>query len=349
MYAYKNWFNTKEQSIIEPFLIQSEYTDESFTATDDIDIETASDPTQYVMTNQGTITIEEYNNATSGHYVKYICGSGSTDYKATPFKFDEDVFRSFLCNLTSYQVYSSNKKAIAGTFVVSYDGTYWSLADNSEQVLYQVRVYSNGYPTGYGITADTHNGSYTYTPKSGDYILIKLYSDTLEIIDTTTIAVQLAQQGYDVLETCSQPAFSFDISAANFILLPDYAEWTEDLGFNVGNVKLGTELTVINDDGTVYYPFVQEISFEFDNPDSLTFTFGNKFNLGTSEYTLGQLLSETTSITQRTQRALIGTASGSGSGSGSDSSGTSASSYSNSTAIDSIAKTDGLIDSAVRK
>jgi len=204
---------------------------------------------------------------------------------------------------TEYSQYKNNLSKLHGSFYITYDGSGWSVSDSTGQIGY-VSKYGSAYPSDMGITANTHDGSYTYTPQRNDYILLKLYSDEIEIIDTTIIAMQLAQQGYDVLEECSQPAFGFDISCANFILLPEYTEWTEDIGFNIGNITLGTEITVIDNSGTVYRPFVQEMSFEYDNPDSLQFTFGNKFALGKSEFTLGQLLSETTSLAQRTQRTL---------------------------------------------
>jgi len=89
VYAYKNWFSTKEKETLEPFLIQSEYTDESFTATDDVDVKNASDPQTYVATSQGTMTIEEYNNATSGYYAEYVCAGDTVNYKATPYVINE--------------------------------------------------------------------------------------------------------------------------------------------------------------------------------------------------------------------------------------------------------------------
>ena len=65
-------------------------------------------------------------------------------------------------------------------------------------------------------------------------------------------------------------------------------------------------ITVPYESDIIFTPFIQEVSFEYDNPDSLSFTFGNKFNLGTSEYTLGKILSDTTSSAQRSQRSLSG-------------------------------------------
>ena len=63
-------------------------------------------------------------------------------------------------------------------------------------------------------------------------------------------------------------------------------------------------ITVPYESGMIFEPFIQEVSFEYDNPDSLSFTFGNKFNLGTSEYTLGKILSDNTSAVQHSTRSM---------------------------------------------
>lgn len=316
IYAYKNWFSAKEKKVLEPFLIQADYTDESFKATNDIDVDTEVDMSKSVTTNQGTMTLEEYKSASNdGYYIKYLCrGDGtnpSVDYKATPIKFNVNTFRNWLVNQNSYIHYKGNEKELNGHFYVYYDGTFWTISSvndtvvNSEAnvVINQVR---STFPTTLGITQDTHDGKYSYTPKSGDYILLNLYADSLEIIDTITVAMQLAKQAYTILDECSQPAFSFSIDCNNFMMLPEYKEWTEQLGFDGSGLTLGSMITVPYESDIIFTPFIQEVSFEYDNPDSLSFTFGNKFNLGTSEYTLGKILSDTTSSAQRSQRSLSG-------------------------------------------
>lgn len=316
IYAYKNWFSDKEKKVLEPFLIQADYTDESFKATDDIDADTETDMSKSVTTNQGTMTLEEYKSAANdGYYIKYLCrGDGTNpaiDYKATPIKFSVKTFRDWLVNQNSYTQYKDDVKELNGHFYIYYDGTFWTIsAVNDSVVNSETNVVINQvrgtFPTMLGITQDTHDGKYSYTPKSGDYVLLNLYSDSLEIIDTITVAMQLAKQAYTILDECSQPAFSFSIECNNFMMLPEYKEWTEQLGFDGSGLTLGSMITVPYESDIIFTPFIQEISFEYDNPDSLSFTFGNKFNLGTSEYTLGKILSDTTSAAQRSQRSLSG-------------------------------------------
>lgn len=315
IYAYKNWFSAQEKKVLQPFLIQADYTDESFTATEDIDIDTETDMSKSVTTNQGTMTLEEYKSAVNGYYIKYLCrGDGTNptiDYEATPIKFSVDTFRNWLVNQNNYLQYKGDESELNGHFYIYYDGTYWTIsAVNDTTVNSEANVIVNQvrgtFPTTLGITQDTHDGKYGYTPKSGDYILLNLYAGSLELINTITVAMQLAQQAYTILDECSQPAFSFSIDCNNFVLLPEYQEWTKQLGFDGKGLTLGSMITVPYESGIVFTPFIQEISFEYDNPDSLSFTFGNKFNLGTSEYTLGKILSDTTSAAQRSQRSLTG-------------------------------------------
>jgi hypothetical protein len=64
------------------------------------------------------------------------------------------------------------------------------------------------------------------------------------------------------------------------------------------------------ENGEVLQPFLQEIDIDYEDSTSIEMTFGNKFNLGTSEWTLGDLISENTSTINRVSRALIGTSSG---------------------------------------
>lgn len=311
IYAYQNWFSNREKEVLEPFLIQAEYTDESFVATEDIDITSATDMSQYVVTNQGSMTLEEYQSATGGSYWRYLCGGTAEDpridYKATPVTFNIDTFRNWLTQQTPYQNYKNNPELIYGHFYIYYDGQYWTVSrvvnsdDEDPEIINQIRA---AYPTVCGISANNHNGNYTYTPKAGDYILLNLYSENLQIVDTVTVATQLAQQGYEILDECSEPTFSFSISCNNFMLMPEYQEWTEQIGFDGSGRTLGAMITVPYESGMVFEPFIQEVSFEYDNPDSLSFTFGNKFNLGTSEYTLGKILSDNTSAVQHSTRSM---------------------------------------------
>lgn len=348
IYAYKNWFSELEQQILQPFLIQSEYSDESFTATDDIDVDDAQDVTKYITTTEGTMTIEEYRSATDGFLIKYICKGDVVNYKATPMKFNQTEFRNWLVQQNDYRDKANDPRNVDGSFYILYDGQVWGISDNKTgKLINNVFAGNDKYPNGCGITADTHDGKYTYKPVSGDYMLLKLYSDKIILVDTLTVATQLAQQAYDVLDECSQPAFSFSVEANNFTLLPEYKEWTEQLGFDGDGLTLGSMINVVYVDDQILNPFVQEVSYEYDNPDSLSFTFGNKFNLGTSEYTLGKIFSNNTSTVQRVQRALIGTSSvngGSGSNSGRNNSGAIGS---NSDAIDAIAGEGGLLDKKI--
>lgn len=309
IYSYVNWFSTEEKRVLEPFLILGEYTDESFTATEDVDIDSVEDTSTYITTNQGVMTVEEYMQATTGYYIKYICAGDTITYEATPMTFNLQTFYAWIVNYDGYTQYASDYSEIHGHFYFSYDGTSntWTVSDRDTGSI--INSVSGPYPTVCGITQNTHDGKYSYTPVNADYITLNIYSESIEIIDTTTIAVQLAQQAYEVIEECSQPTFSFSIESNNFLLMEEYQEWTNQIGFDGDGLTLGSCINVILDDDTVLQPYVQEIAFEWDSPDSITLTFGNKFNLGSSEYVIGQILAQTTSIAQRTSRSLIGTGS----------------------------------------
>lgn len=118
------------------------------------------------------------------------------------------------------------------------------------------------------------------------------------------------------------------------------------MGFDGDGLTLGSMINVMYVDDQILNPFVQEISFEYDNPDSLSFTFGNKFNLGTSEYTLGKIFSDNTSTVQRVQRSLIGTSTtSSSSGSNTDRNNSSAMASTN----DAIENINGVTSDIIKK
>ena len=90
-----------------------------------------------------------------------------------------------------YQDYKNNPELIYGHFYIYYDGQYWTISkvtnsDDDSEIINQIRA---AYPTACGISSNTHNGNYTYTPKVGDYILLNLYSSDLQIVDTVTVAM----------------------------------------------------------------------------------------------------------------------------------------------------------------
>jgi hypothetical protein len=295
-YGYNYYFSEEDRKVLEPFLIQSEYTDEAFTATSDVTIDDDTDLTQYITTTQGVITIQEFLYREQGYYFNFYTESTTNSWNATPVKFIQETFRDIV----------EAKNNDEGTYVLTYNGKTWDMSGTKEFA---------GMTLGKSIGILDNSSAAGYSFVKEDKILVKLFNPDIEMVNTTTIAMQLAEQAYNVIDTVSQPAFSFSMNTSNFVFQKEFEPWLSQIGF--GSKKdsnkylgFGTVVNVELENGEVLQPFLQEIDIDYEDSTSIEMTFGNKFNLGTSEWTLGDLISENTSTINRVSRALIGTSSG---------------------------------------
>jgi hypothetical protein len=294
-YGYNYYFSESERRILEPFLIQSEYTDEAFTATSDVTIDDDTDLTQYITTTQGVMTIQEFLYREQGYYFDFYTESSTSTWNANPVKFIQENFRNSVGA-------DSNSE---GTYILTYNGKSWDMTGS---------LKSSGMKIGNSVGILDNSSAANYSFVSGDYIAIRLYNPDIEMVNTTTIAMQLAQQAYSVIDTVSQPAFSFSMNTSNFVFQKEFTPWLDQIGFGSKKARneylgFGTVVNVELENGEVLQPFLQEIDIDYEDSTSIEMTFGNKFNLGTSEWTLGDLISENTSTINRVTRALIGTSS----------------------------------------
>lgn len=120
-------------------------------------------------------------------------------------------------------------------------------------------------------------------------------SDT--IMDDIYVAGQLVDAGYEKLEVVSQPSFSFELESANFLFIEKFKPFIDQL-IKIEKDKgslFGCILNVELDDGNWVYPYLQEMEINYEDPDSFTMKFGNRFRLSNDTYTFNELHNETTS------------------------------------------------------
>lgn len=117
------------------------------------------------------------------------------------------------------------------------------------------------------------------------------------IVDDIYVAGQLVDAGYEKLKVVSQPTFSFELESANFLFIEKFKPFVDQL-LNIEKNKgslFGSILNVQLEDDNWVYPYLQELEISYDDPDSFSIKFGNRFRLSNDTYTFNELHNETTS------------------------------------------------------
>lgn len=117
------------------------------------------------------------------------------------------------------------------------------------------------------------------------------------IMDDIYVAGQLVDAGYEKLKVVSQPTFSFEAESANFFFIEKFKPFIQQL-LSIEEDKgslFGSILNIQLEDDNWVYPYLQELEINYDNPDSFTMKFGNRFRLSDDVYTFNELHNETTS------------------------------------------------------
>lgn len=123
-------------------------------------------------------------------------------------------------------------------------------------------------------------------------------NDALKAVDGTTVAdnlgvaKELMEAGETELNRVCQPRFSFTVTAANFLKIPEFLKFAKELA-------LGKVVTVEKDESTHYQPALTEMSFSLDSSDDFTLTFSNALKLTDWGYTYADLI-KSASSTSRT-------------------------------------------------
>ncbi len=288
-FKYTNYFSPYEQEILEPFIVTSEYSDEGFSRTDDIDIEDNANLTKSIMTTQGIMTVQEFKYHENGWYTYFISKYGK-NMADDPITFNREKFISFV----------GLKENQDGKYLLEYNGSSWNM--EGDKIQKNINLSEN-----IGLKDNTSLASYHFD--KGDTYLVKIFNKKIELVNSIQIAIQLAEQAYSVLDKCCEPAFSFSLDTGNYLFQEKFKSWH-------GTPSLGAVATVVLNDAMILQPYIQEIAIDYNNPDTLDLTFGNKFKIGTAEFTLGDLIANNTSVVDRTQRSLVGTTNYGGYGNG---------------------------------
>lgn len=318
IWGYNTFFSDKERAILEPFFIQSDYSDTSFARNS---VTTVNEDTQtydIVLTSQGYMMAGNYSDVANGYYFSYRAWKGTSveNLSGDVLSFDNDAFRNYMgldksYATTYYLVYNSTTS--------QFDLKQDCYIDTATEKITGGTVVKASFPissesgiTKNNVTYTKDKTTATYTYQDSDFAYIYLFDPDIQLIDNNTMAVQLATQAYESLDKVCEPAFSFSISANNFLFQEKFKDWTAQIGFGSTTytqegdyqkyLGFGTIISVQIDDDMLLEPWLQEINIDYDNPDNISLTFGNKYNLGSQEWTGSELFSNVTRTVSDMQR-----------------------------------------------
>ena len=122
-------------------------------------------------------------------------------------------------------------------------------------------------------------------------------NDTLKAADGTTVAenLELAKELMDAgkteLNRVCQPRFSFTVTSANFLKMPQFLKFARE-------IALGKVVTVEKNENTHYFPALTEMAFSLDTSENFSLTFSNSLKLTDWGYTYADLIKSASSTTR---------------------------------------------------
>jgi len=111
-------------------------------------------------------------------------------------------------------------------------------------------------------------------------------TDIMENDEIQEIAQELYDQGVSVLGRISQPRYEFKMEGVNFLFLPEFSEFKNQ-------IELGAEITIDFGDGTYTQTNVLEFSIAYDNPQDFDMTLSNRLRLDNEAFTYSDLIGKT--------------------------------------------------------
>jgi len=112
-----------------------------------------------------------------------------------------------------------------------------------------------------------------------------IQTDSMTSGDIQRQAQKLYDQGQSVLESLSEPRYTFSIDSANFMIIKEF----EDI---MKIADLGSIVNLEIDEGIVSYPVLLGIDIDFDNPQNFKLMFGNRLRLDDEAYQFSDLMNE---------------------------------------------------------
>ena len=115
-----------------------------------------------------------------------------------------------------------------------------------------------------------------------------IQTDAMIYSDIQTEAQHLFDQATQVLYKISEPRYTFDVTGANFVFLPEFQAF-------INQLSLGAVVTIEFDDGRFAYPALLGIDYNYDNPTDFKMTFSTRLRLDDSAFQFSDLFAQSLS------------------------------------------------------
>ena len=128
----------------------------------------------------------------------------------------------------------------------------------------------------------------------------KYTNDTLKGLDGDTVAENLSlskelmEAGKVELQRVAQPRFTFTVTSANFLKMPQFQKFAQQL-------EMGRSVTVEKNESTRYEAALTEMSFSLDESDTFSLTFSNSLKLTDWGFTYADLFKSVSDTSRAVQ------------------------------------------------
>lgn len=302
--AISKYFTTAEQKILNLYLIEGEAADETFVATD---VDTTVSGTSSTLQGKVELTDSDIAQADLNGKKMYAIAGGTL--KITSARLTADIVRGTLEINPSTNAY----------VLTMYMGT----------TVYDEHSFPSGLITASGTLSQFNSD---IVPVTQDGVTenkgaqFSFEADTSRLFFTVnaneyqqySVAQELYDFGEELLAEWAWPVYEFSIDTANFLFQKEFEPFKNKLEF-------GKSIYLNVGDGGVIEPKLIGVSLDFENPESLTLTFSNRFqkrdvvanwlsdvnkanassrSFDTSKYLYNRVANKTTQVSQFMQNAL---------------------------------------------
>ena len=111
-------------------------------------------------------------------------------------------------------------------------------------------------------------------------------TDIMTPDEILTQSEQLYDQATEVMERISQPRYEFDVDSTNFLFLPEFDEFTDQL-------ELGCIATIELETGVIIETVLLEITYNYDDPGDFSMKFSNRLRLDDGKFIFSDLFGQT--------------------------------------------------------
>jgi hypothetical protein len=108
-------------------------------------------------------------------------------------------------------------------------------------------------------------------------------TDIMTNVEIQEMSQELYDQAQVVIARVAQPRYEFSVEAANFLFMPEFQEFIDQLA-------LGCVVKIEVKEDEIVDAILLEISYSFDDPEDFSITFGNRVRLDNEDFKFSDLI-----------------------------------------------------------